>query len=83
MEQPVYTRIPDTTDRAYWQLKTDDATHSLQVFVPINPELHQHLRAEAWKASQSRLAKKVKPLPLWMWIKVAPFSELRLDTTSG
>lgn len=63
MSLPVYTDIPDTTDRAYWQLKIDDATHSLQVFVPIYPELHRQLKAEAWKDRQLRLAKKVKPLP--------------------
>ena len=63
MNHPVYTDIPDTMDRAYWQLKTDDATHSLQVFVPLYPELHRQLKAEAWKASQTRLAKKIKSLP--------------------
>ncbi len=64
MSQAVYTDIPDTTDRAYWQLKTDVAPHSLQVFVLVYPELHRQLKADAWKASQTRLAKKGKPLPL-------------------
>lgn len=63
MSQPIYTVIPDTTDRAYWQMKTDDANHSLQGFVPIYPELHRQLKAQAWKAIQLKLAKKVKPLP--------------------
>ena len=63
MSLPVYIDIPDTTDRAYWQLKAEDAIHSLQVFVPIYPELHRQLKAEARKASQTRLANKVKPLP--------------------
>ncbi len=63
MSLPIYTAIPATTDRAYWQMKTDDATHSFQVFVPIYPDLHRQLKAEVWKASQTRLAKKVKPLP--------------------
>ncbi|QDK77579.1 hypothetical protein EXU85_02805 [Spirosoma sp. KCTC 42546] len=63
MEQLLYTSIPDTADRAYWQLKTDDVTHSLQSFVPIYPELHQQLKVQAWNASQTKLAKKSKPLP--------------------
>ena len=71
MSPPTYTAIP-----VYWPLKTDDATHSLQVFVPIYPDLHRQLKVEAWKASQTRLAKKVKPLPLWMGSKVATSREI-------
>ena len=63
MDHPFYSAIPDTTDRAYWRMKTDDATHLLQGFVPIYPELHRQLKAQAWKAIQARLAKKTKPLP--------------------
>jgi hypothetical protein len=63
MSQPLYTAIPDTSDRAYWQLKTDDATHSLQRFVPVYPQLHRQLKAQAWQTIQTRLAKKVRPLP--------------------
>ena len=63
MSQTNYTSIPDTSDRAYWQLKTDDAGNSLQGFVPIDPQLHRQLKAQAWKAIQLKLANKVKPLP--------------------
>ena len=63
MGQPLYTSIPNTKDKTYWQLKTDDTTHSLQSFVPIYPELQRQLKAEAWKDNQAKLAKKHKPLP--------------------
>lgn len=63
MSHPPYTAIPDTSERAYWQLKTDDANHGLQTFVPIYPQLHKHLKAQAWKAIQAKLARKGKPLP--------------------
>lgn len=63
MNQPLYSAIPDTSDRAYWHLKTDDGGNLLQTFVPINPQLHRQLKAQAWKAIQLKLANKSKPLP--------------------
>ena len=62
-KQPLYSAIPDTSDRAYWQLKTDDAGNSLQGFVPTDLHLHRQLKTQAWKAIQLRLANKPKPLP--------------------
>lgn len=63
MNQPLYTAIPDTTDRAYWRLKTDDLANGLQRFVPIDPQLHRHLKALAWPALQAKKAKKFKDFP--------------------
>ncbi len=61
--QPPYATIPDTSDRTYWQLKTDDAGNLLQTFVPIDPQLHRQLKTQAWKVIQLKLANKIKPLP--------------------
>lgn len=57
MSQPVYTTIPDTSDLAYWELKTQNTQERSTTFVPRDKELHQQLKVKAWAAIQASLGR--------------------------
>jgi hypothetical protein len=58
MSQSVYTEIPDTSDSAYWEIKTQDNQLRSTTFVPRDKELHQKLKKKAWAEIQSRTRKR-------------------------
>ena len=53
MTQPAYTDIPDTSDSAYWIISYNGQARST-TFVPRDKELHQQLKAKAWKEIQAK-----------------------------